>query len=538
MLASGQADGRRLLRLAGAMMILALLVALLRVFSRPFLLAFGRLVERDLRKDFFSHVVRLPRTFLDHHPAGEMMARATYDLDNIRLAAGYGWQAAFSSILTLLLALAYMIHMSPILTLLAFVPMASIPWLTRQQSIKFHECHKNIQQSFTSLTEESRDSLNAIRLIKIYDLMDVKERQFKRTAEAHLERNMELARVSALYLPVMTLVTHLSQAIVWGFGGAMAVLGLITAGDIVAFSAYLVMLKTPLVYSGYLVNLYQRARSSCRRVDDVFSISIEETGGMEISVIESPGSGDIVVKDLTFTYPGESRPVLENVSLGIPAGTTNALVGPAGSGKSTLLKLLTRIYEPPQGTIFIGGRDITRIPLHSLRSLVTMTTQEPFVFSGTIRENLLLASPETSEEELWRVLDNAGLSSEIRALPGMLDTALGERGHTLSGGQKARLSFARSLLQKRRLLLLDDPLSAVDTIAEAFVLSNLARLRNGRTSLIISHRPLSLAFSRTVFVLDKGRIEEQGTHRDLLHQGGLYHRMVLTQQLIDKVKGA
>jgi ATP-binding cassette subfamily B protein len=424
-----------------------------------------------------------------------------------------------------------------LLTLFAFIPMASIPWLTRQQSIRFHECHKNIQNSFASLTEESRDSLSAIRLIKIYDLAAIKERQFRRTAEAHLEKNMELARVSALYLPVMTLITHLSQTVVWGIGGAMAVLGLITAGDIVAFSAYLAMLKTPLVYSGYLVNLYQRARSSAQRMDEVLSLSVEETGSVESGAIESLGGGEILVKNLTFVYPGESRPVLENISLRIPSGTTNALVGPAGSGKSTLLKLFARIYEPPAQTIFIGGRDITQIPLDRLRSLMSVTAQEPFVFSGSIRENLLPASPQAREEELWRALDNVGLSGEVRALPGMLDAMLGEKGHTLSGGQRARLSFARALLQERRLLFLDDPLSAVDTRAEAFILGNLARLRNGRTSLIISHRPLCLAFCRTIFVLDKGRLKEQGTHRELLDQDGLYHRLVLTQQLVSKVGG-
>jgi ATP-binding cassette, subfamily B, multidrug efflux pump len=537
MLASGQGDGRRLLRLAGKMSALALSVAALRVLSRPFLLAFGRLVERDVRKNLFSHIAGLPAVTMQRHPAGEVMARATYDIDNIRLAAGYGFQAAVSSLLTLLLALAYMIHMSPLLTLPAAVPMVAIPRLTRRQSIKFHNCHQNIQKSFASLTEESRDSLNAIRLIKVYDLMDIKSLHFRRMAESHRERNMELARVSALYLPVMTLVTHLSQAVVWGLGGSMAVLGLLTAGDVVAFSAYLVMLKSPLVYSGYLINLGQRARSSRRRVDEIFGKPVEDAGCPAGSTMESCASEDILVRNLTFTYPGESRPVLKDISLKIPGRTTSAIVGPVGSGKSTLLKLLTRIYEPPEETIFIGGRDITRIPLKGLRSLMSMTAQEPFVFSGSVRENLLLACPEATEGELWQVIDDAGLKAEIRALPAMLDTLLGERGHTLSGGQKARLSFARTLLQQRRFLLLDDPLSAVDTRAEAFILSNLTRLRNGRTNLIISHRPLSLAFSENIFVLDQGRLKEQGAHRALLARGGLYHRLVLTQQLTHKVRG-
>lgn len=537
MLAAGRADARRLIHLAGAIIALALGVAVLRALGRPLMLAFGRIVERDLRGLFFARITRLPRAAVDKQPAGDLMARATYDVDNIRLAAGYGFQAGFNSILTLILALAYMIHMNFFLTLLATVPMAAIPWLTRRQSIKFHQCHKNIQQSFADLTEESRDSLNAVRLIKVYDLMDIKNRQFGRKARAHLENNLELARVSALYLPVMTLVTHLSQAVVWGCGGAMAVLGALTPGDIVAFSAYLVMLKTPLVYSGYLINLYQRAKSSCRRIDGILEQPVEPAGSLEKPPDQGAGGKDIIVKNLTFSYPGEPRPVLKNLNLKITGGTTNALVGPVGSGKSTLLKLLTRIYEPPEGTIFLGGRDITRLPLGRLRSIVEMTPQEPFVFSGTIRDNLLLACPGADEPAIWQALADVGLAAEIRALPALLDTALGEKGHALSGGQKARLTLAGTLLRNRPVLLLDDPLSAVDTRAEANIVNNLSHLRNDRTTLIVSHRPLSLISSKTIFVLDKGCLTAWGAHADLSGESKLYQRLVLTQQLISNVRG-
>ena len=334
LLAAGQADRHRLGLIAGAIVALALGIAVLRAVGRPAMLAFGRIIERDLRERFFEQVIALPRSAVDRQPAGDIMAHATYDIDNIRLAAGYGCQAAINSMLTLILALAYMIWMSPVLTLLAMVPMAAIPWLTRRQSIRFHQCHKAIQESFSALTEESRDSLNAIRLIKVFDLTAVKDRQFDRLAQTHLDNNMQLARVSALYLPVMTLVTHLSQAVVWGCGGAMAVLGMLTAGDIVAFSAYLVMLKTPLVYSGYLINLYQRAKSSCTRVDRILNQPVETLDALPIRQPALCQGEDIVIKNLTFTYPGENRPVLINISLRLPHGSTTALVGPVGSGTS------------------------------------------------------------------------------------------------------------------------------------------------------------------------------------------------------------
>jgi len=534
-LAAGQAEPHGLGLIAGAIVALALGVAVLRAVGRPSMLAFGRIVERDLRKHFFAQVIALPRSAVDRQPAGDIMARATYDIDNIRLAAGYGCQAAINSMLTLILALVYMIWMSPVLTLLAMVPMAAIPWLTRRQSIRFHQCHKSIQESFSALTEESRDSLNAIRLIKVFDLTAVKDRQFDRLAQTHLDNNMQLARVSALYLPVMTLITHLSQAVVWGCGGAMAVLGMLTAGDIVAFSAYLVMLKTPLVYSGYLINLYQRAKSSCTRVDRILNQPVEALDALPAGQPALCQGEDIVIKNLTFTYPGENRPVLTNISLNLPHGSTTALVGPVGSGKSTLLQLLTRIHEPPPGTIFLGHKDITQIPLHQLRSIMAMAAQDPFVFSDTIRENLFLALPQASDAQLWQAIDAAGLAAEIRALPRHLDSLLGEKGQTLSGGQRARLCLARTILLSRPMLLLDDPLSAVDTKAESRILERLSILWDDLTHLIVSHRPLSLSFCHHIVVLNDGRLEAQGHHDDLIKTSRLYRRLVLSQQLAAKL---
>lgn len=534
-LAKGEADGKRLMNYAAALAALAVSVAVLRGIGRPSLLAFGRLMERRLREKYLSHVTRLPRSFFDQYPAGDIMSRSGYDIDNIRLAVGYGFQAAFSSLLTLILAMFYMIRMSPFLTLLALIPMVFIPWLGRRQSVKFHRCHQNIQTSFSRLTEASRSSLNTIRLIKVYDLVNFKEQQFRRLAHSHLDKNMVLAKTSALYLPVMTLVTYLSQAIIVGFGGAMAVKGTLTAGDIVAFITYAAMLRTPFVYSGYLINLYQRAKSSQKRMDEVFQTPIEETSATEYPIDNHDVSPAITIKNLTFTYPGEHRPALKNVSLHIPANTSHAIVGPVGCGKSTLLKLLTRIYEPPANTIYLGDRDILDIPLAALRSIIGMTTQKPFVFSGSIRKNLLLADPKFREKELWQATEVVGLSDEIRVLPEMLDSLLGEKGHNLSGGQQARLSFARTLLQKPLVLLLDDPLSAVDTRAEASILCNLSNNGNRGTSLMISHRPLSLSFCDHIFVFDQGALREHGTHQDLMRRKGLYRRLVLTQQLAAKV---
>ena len=535
LLASGNADSASLLRIGGGIVALACGVAALRAVGRPFMLAFGYLVERDLRKHFFSRVITGPGS--GQRTPGDVMARATYDLGNIRLAAGYGFQAAVNSVLTLILALGYMILMNPVLTLLAFLPMAAIPWLTTRQSRRFHQCHKSIQESFSALTEASRDSVNAIRLIKVFNLIDFKDLQLEGLARRHLDNNMTLARVSALYLPVMTLVTHLSQAVVWGLGGAMAVFGMLSAGDIVAFSAYLVMLRTPLVYSGYLINLYQRAKSSCARVDDILA---EQPDGQPVPPTRESGpepcpnaAPDIVVRDLSFTYPGEDRPALKNLSLRLASGTTTALAGPVGSGKSTLLHLLTRLYEPPPNTIFIGGTDITRMPLERLRNTLGLAVQDPFLFSDTIRENLRLACPPAGDNALWQAIDAAGLSREIHSLSEGLDSVLGERGSTLSGGQKARLCLARTLLQGCPWLLLDDSLSAVDNGICARILENLSCIEAG--CLIVSHRPQSLDFCDRILVLAEGRIAAEGRHRELIDTSRLYRRLVRTQQLASRL---
>ncbi len=547
LLAAGRADTGDLVRIGGGIVALACGVAVLRAVGRPFMLAFGYMIERDLRKLFFSCVIGRSGNGGSRRPAGDVMARATYDIDNIRLACGYGFQAAVNSVLTLVLALAYMICMSPVLTLLAFLPLVVIPWLTTRQSKRYHQCHKSIQESFSALTEESRDSVNAIRLIKVFNLISVKDRQLERLARRHLDNNMELARVSALYLPVMTLVTHLSQAVVWGLGGAMAVFGLLSAGDIVAFSAYLVMLRTPLVYSGYLINLYQRARSSCARVDEILA---RQPGRERASLTEeapvrhgrgdetvTPGilPPDILIKDLSFTYPGEDRPAVKNITLQIPFGTATAIVGPVGSGKSTLLHLLTRLCEPPPGSIFLGDIDITYMPLGQLRSTLGMAVQQPFLFSDTIRENLRLASPSAGDRKLWEIIDTARLSQEIQNLSEQLDSVLGEQGRTLSGGQKARLCLARTLLQGCPWLLLDDSLSAVDNRIEARILENLSRTRAGTGCLIVSHRPQSLAFCDHIVVLEEGYIKAEGSHEDLIENSGLYRRLVQTQQLASRL---
>ena len=531
-LALDNADSASLLHIAGALAGLALLVTVLRMLGRPLFMALGRRVERDLRDSLGMRLLAQSQSFFDGQTAGQIMARATYDLNNLRLAAGYGVQAAWDSILTLALAVFYMLWLSPCLTLLAALPVLSIPWLTRRQSILFHNCHQRVQSSFSDLSEEAHDCMGAIRLVKVHNLARAKRQGFAELSREHKRRNLELAEVSALYLPVMNLVTHLSQGVVWGAGGALAVLGYISPGDIVAFSAYVVMMKTPLVYSGYLINLYQRARSSGSRLQEIYQ------GPDLAEPCQTSRNGltpKVSAKGLCFSYPGEERPVLCGLDLDLNPGGITALAGLVGSGKSSLLKLLAGLYPAPPKSIFLGGRDLTEIPLPELHGLVGLVTQEPFVFSATVRENLRMAAPQAGPEELWQVLRLVGLADEIRALPQGLETELGEHGHTLSGGQKARLAIARALLPGLPVLLLDDALSAVDPLAESEILQRIIGHRQGKITLIVSHRPSSLGVAREVMLLDQGRLAGRGTHEELLSFSSLYRRLTQRQNLLSKL---
>ena len=534
-LAEGAADHGGLLHLALLLAGLAVAVGGLRMLGRPLLLTLGRRVERDLRDSLVARLLARPQSFFDTQTSGQVMARATYDLNNLSLATGYGVQAAWDSILVLSLALVYMLWLSPLLTLLAGLPMVAIPWLTRRQSILFHGCHQDIQASFSALSEEANDCLGAIRLVKVYNLAGAKWSSFADLAAAHRDNNLELARVTALYLPIMNMVTNLSLALVWGAGGALAVLGSVSPGDIVAFSAYVAMMKTPLIYSGYLINLTQRSRSSAQRLQDIFQ-GHEPPG--ESQRVEPGPSPDILIRDLSFTYPNESRPVLSGLNLLLASGGHTALVGPVGSGKSTLLKLLAGLYPAPAGAIVFNGPNAAGPCGLGRGGLAAMVPQDPFTFSATVRENLALARPESEPEDMWRALALAGLEEEVRDLPQGIDTPLGEQGHTLSGGQRARLAVAQAVLLEPPVLLLDDPLSAVDPIAEARIIRRLTESRAGKTTLIVSHRPGSLAFAHNTLVLDRGRLVAKGTHRELLASSRLYGRLVQREVLSRRVEAS
>lgn len=535
----GRATAASLLWQALTVLALALGMGLLRLVWRPLIMGFSRAAERDLRLAMFRRLQELELDFLRRRPPGELMARATNDLINIRLASGMGLVAALDGLVLTLSALGFMLYISPALTLLAVLPMPAIVVLTRVMSRRMHRGFLASQESFARMTELVREVLSNILLVKVYALYRREQRRLDRSARHYLEVNLDLARTLGLFFPLMVLFTNLSLAVVLGLGGPLTVWGKITPGDFVAFAAYLNLLTWPLMALGWVTSLMQRAWSSFQRVDQVISARPAIQDPPRPRRLDPDFIGPAVrVQKLSFTYPGSRQPVLREVSLEIPRQGTIVLVGPIASGKTTLLMLLARLYDPPPGSILVRGVDLRELSVAALRAHVVQVPQEAFLFSTTLRANLTLGLGEVPEDELWRALEAADLAREVRELSQGLDTPLGERGHRLSGGQRQRLTLARALLRNPPILVLDDPLSAVDTETESRILANLNRLRTGRPTLVVSHRLGSVAFARRIYVLDQGRVVEQGDHDRLMAAGGLYHRLFAEQALLAQLQGA
>ncbi|MCB2184786.1 MAG: ABC transporter ATP-binding protein/permease [Deltaproteobacteria bacterium] len=536
-LTMGRADAARLLVLAGYVMALAGAIAALRMLWRPLVMGFSRVLEADLRLALFEHFQTLDLAYLTKNPPGELMARATSDLNNLRMASGIGLVAVMDGLMMGLASVGFMLWISPGLTLLAMLPMPATVILTRIQSRKLHKGFNDIQQSFSAMTEVVREAISAVGMVKAYALAPREAARLDGKARDHLELNLGLARIMALMFPVMVFFTNLSLAMVLGGGGPLTVFNRITAGDFVAFIAYLGMLTWPMMALGWVVSLFQRGKASMGRIDQILEARPEIVEVAEPVDLDPAVEKSVAVQGLTFTYPGANRPALADISLAFPAGRATALVGPIGSGKSTLLSLLARLVDPPPGAIRVAGVDVRRLRLAELRRQVVEVPQEAFLFSASVRENLALGRPEATEEELWAALTGAGLAAEMRELPQGLDTLLSERGQSLSGGQRQRLTLARALLLDPPILVLDDPLSAVDTATEQKILVSLARLRQDRTTVVVSHRLASVTFADHIYVLDHGRVVEEGTHAQLLAAGGVYQSLFSTQALLAQVEG-
>jgi ATP-binding cassette subfamily B protein len=513
---------------------LAIMIAIFRYIWRYFLLGHSRKVEESLRNRIYGHLQTLSLSFYHKTKTGDLMARAINDINAIRMATGMGLVALTDGIVLGIAAIGFMLSINVRLTLIALIPAPIIIVLTRILTRRMSTGFENAQKTFADLTERAREVFAGIRVIKAYNRESWAHQNIEEEGQRYISVNMGLAKTLALFFPMMVIFTNIGLAIVIWLGGRLTILGNITTGDFVAFISYLNLLTWPMMAMGWVTNLVQRGSASMRRINGILE-ELPEIRDSAQSIHIPQIRGKIEIKGLSFTHPGQSFYALKDIHLKIEAGDTIAVVGRVGAGKTTLLQTITRLLDTPAGTIFVDGWKVRQIPLQTLRKNIGFVTQEVFIFSDTIRNNVLFGRTGVSQDHLETVLRAADIFEDIKNLEKGLDTFLGERGITLSGGQRQRLTIARALILDPPILILDDALSMVDTRTEERILNQVLSLRRNKTNLIVSHRISTISRAERIAVLERGELVELGTHENLLKKGGiytiLYEKQVIAEEL-------
>ncbi len=523
-----------LLGFAGLIVAVSLGQGILSFAQRMLLVGMSRDIELDLRNTYFAALERQPASFYIEHSTGDLMARATNDVQAVRMMAGPAIMYLSNTVFTALGALFFMTRINARLMLLALAIMPLLAAVTRFFGGKIHVLFTGVQEKFATITSKTQETLAGSRVVRAYAREEHEEREFARVNDEYLADNRRLIRWSVAFQPLLQGVIGASFAAILWYGGLLTLRGTISVGDFVTFQLFLGKLAWPMIALGWVVNLAERGTASLERIRRILET---EPAIRDEEPLYRPEElrGAVSFRSLTFAYAEGGPPVLHDIDLQVPAGSTVALVGRTGSGKSTLLSLLPRLFDPPRGSLFLDGADVRNLPLAHLRGAIGMVPQETFLFSATLRENIALGRPEASEAEILEAARLAGLGPDLVTFPQGIDTLVGERGLTLSGGQKQRTALARALVRNPRLLLLDDCLSAVDTHTEEEILGNLRRVFQGRTVFLVSHRISTVQGADLIVVLDHGRIAERGTHAQLIARGGLYADLHLRQRLEEEL---
>jgi ATP-binding cassette subfamily B protein len=507
--------------------------ALALFFTRRILIGASRDVEFEMREDLFAHLLRLPPRWHRKSRVGDVMSRAVNDLSAVRMMIGPGIMQAANTVVVGTIAVALMLLSSPTLTLVALAILPFVALATQVMGKVTHRRFTAIQEFFSEISASAQENFSGARLVRAFAREATEELRFDTKNREFRRRNLGLARLNALYFPLLQALVGTGFVAVLWVGGRKILAGELTVPRFVEFNLYLMELVWPAIALGWVVNLWQRGSASWNRMAELWAAEPlpEESGDGPLP------AGALELRNVTFSYDG-GPPVLRDVSLRVEAGSTVALVGRTGSGKSTLLSLLLRLEEPPFGTIRLGGRDLREIPLPLLRRTVVAVPQETFLFSDTLAANIAIGRPGATRDEIERAAVEAGLGPDLATFPKGLETIVGERGITLSGGQKQRTALARALLADAPLLVLDDAFSSVDTETEARILEAVKARSGTRTVLLVSHRLSTIQHADVVVVLDRGRVAETGTHDDLLRAGGLYAELAERQRLSEEVEAA
>lgn len=507
----------------------AIVVAIGRFGWRYFINGCSRRVETELREKLYNHLLLLPPDYFRSHKTGDLMARATNDMNAIRMAIGIGIVALFDGLFMTIAILIILFGRNPRLAIFTVMPLPLITIMIIAVGGRINVLFRRVQEGFSRMSDQVQEVLSGIRVVKAFVKEDFFTQRFTEANQYYQDENMKLVRIWGVFFPLVTFLSGVTILILLLFGGQALIDGSISTGDFVATLSYLQMLIWPMLGAGFTVNMLHRGAASLERINEILSAT---PGPVEIDLPqEGAPSPGVLIRDLTFHYSVDGAAAVQNVSVELSPGETLGILGRTGSGKTTVVNTLVRLVDPPEGTVFVGDVDVRHWELDRLRDRFGVVPQNSFLFSATIANNIRFARPNAADEEIRRAADIAAIREEIEAFPDQWETVVGERGVTLSGGQRQRIAIARALLRNPEVLILDDSLSAVDTRTEDSILTNLAAERAGKTTIIISNRVSALWRADKILIMEDGRIAQEGTHSSLISQDGLYRDIYALQQI-------
>ena len=537
-LQKGGRSSQKLVFYALLMVAIALSKGIFQFLTRWIVIGISRDIEFDLRNDLFEHLERLSYPYYQRTRTGDIMARATNDLNAVRMLLGPAIMYSANTLVFTAGALIYMMKISPKLTLYTFLPLPVASIVIQYFGRQIHERFEKIQAMFSDISARAQENFSGARVIRAYVQETAEVRQFEAANTEYIARSLPLARLMGLLWPTLEFTLGLAVVLVLWLGGRQVLSNRISIGDFGAFLTYMVQLTWPVIALGWVINIFQRGTASLKRIDEIMQEEPEITDEPSVLLAGPPDAelrGEIEFHRLNFAY--NDTPVLHNANLRIPEGSSLAIVGPTGSGKTTLVNLIPRVYDAEPGAIVIDGHLIREFPLEFLRRHIGFVPQETFLFSDTVRENIAFGVEDATDEEVRAAAEAANIAADIESFPDQYQTMVGERGITLSGGQKERIAIARALIRNPRILILDDALSSVDTQTEDKILNHLREVMRGRTTIFISHRVSTVRNADRIAVLHGGRIVELGTHDELIAREGyytdLYNKQLLEEELAE-----
>jgi ATP-binding cassette subfamily B protein len=527
-------DAWQLLSYALYMIGIAIFIGVFRYIWRRCLLGTSRRIEEGLRNRLFTHVQNLSASYFDKVKTGDLMAHATNDIQQIRMATGMGMVALNDAIVLGLAAIGFMAYINVKLTAFVLIPMPLIVISTRFFSKKMHRRYQSVQAAFSDVTEVIRERFAGIRIIKAHHRKKEETAVVEAASKNYINENIRLVKIIGSFFPMMLLFSNLSLAIVLYLGGRQTIMQIITPGDFVAFISYLGLLTWPMMALGWVTNLIQRGRASLDRINHILQTEPEIKDRDNVRSVEHI-KGHIVFENVSFYY--ESGQIaagfaaLYQINLSIEPGQVLGIVGPPGCGKSTLISLIPRLYDISRGRILLDGHDIRTLKIQNLRSHISFIPQEPFLFAGTVRENITFGNQQVIEDRLEKAVRDAALYDTVKSFPDGFETVVGEKGVILSGGQKQRIALARCLLQDAGILILDDPISQVDLETGTHIINTIRNMAGQKTIIIVSHRLSAVSYADRIIALDQGCVSESGTHRQLMQSNNYYAKTFRLQEI-------